>query len=237
LPEPGVGENDSFLSHDEVQTFFHEMGHVLHHVLTKVDVMGVSGINGVEWDAVELPSQFMENFCWDWGVIQKISCDPVTGDSMPRSLFDKLLKAKNFMSGIQTLRQLEFSLFDFEIHSKCDDSLDVQRTLADVRRQTSVIAAPEYNRFAHSFSHIFGGGYAAGYYSYKWAEVLSADAFEAFQEEPEKIPELGKRFLREILSMGGARSALENFIAFRKRPPKIDALLRQSGLTGIQVVR
>ncbi len=237
FPEPGVGENDSFLSHDEVQTFFHEMGHVLHHVLTKVDVMGVSGINGVEWDAVELPSQFMENFCWDWGVIQKISCDPVTGDSMPRSLFDKLLKAKNFMSGIQTLRQLEFSLFDFEIHSKCDDSLDVQRTLADVRRQTSVIAAPEYNRFAHSFSHIFGGGYAAGYYSYKWAEVLSADAFEAFQEEPEKIPELGKRFLREILSMGGARSALENFIAFRKRPPKIDALLRQSGLAGIQAVR
>ena len=228
----------ALFTHDEVITLFHEFGHGLHHMLTQVDELGVSGISGVEWDAVELPSQFMENFCWEWDVLQHMTAHVDTAKPLPRELFDKMIAAKNFQSGLQTLRQVEFSLFDMHLHYGHDPhgSKTVQDVLQEVRHQVAVVIPPEFNRFQHSFSHIFAGGYAAGYYSYKWAEVLSADAYGAFEEAGSASgnilsTETGERFHREILGMGGSRPALESFKAFRGREPNIDALLRHSGMT------
>ncbi len=222
----------ALLTHDEVITLFHEFGHGLHHLLTQVEVLGVSGINGVEWDAVELPSQFMENFCWEWEVLKDMSRHVDTGASLPRDLFEKMVAAKNFQSGMQTVRQLEFAIFDMRLHSDFDP--DGQKTplqLADeVRRGVAVLLPPAYNRFPNSFSHIFGGGYAAGYYSYKWAEVLSADAYSMFEENGVLNASVGNRFREEILAAGGSRPALESFVAFRGRKPTIDALLRHNGM-------
>ena len=222
----------ALLTHDEVITLFHEFGHGLHHLLTQVEVLGVSGINGVEWDAVELPSQFMENFSWEWDVLKDMSRHVDTGTGLPRALFEKMLAAKNFQSGMQTVRQLEFALFDMRLHSDFDP--DGQKTplqLADeVRREVAVLFPPAYNRFPNSFSHIFGGGYAAGYYSYKWAEVLSADAYSMFEENGVLNASVGNRFRQEILAAGGSRPAIESFVAFRGRKPTIDALLRHNGM-------
>ncbi len=222
----------ALLTHDDVVTLFHEFGHGLHHLLTEVDELFVSGINGVEWDAVELPSQFMENFCWEWEVLRHLTRHVDTGEPMPRALFDKMLAAKNFQSGLQTLRQVEFSLFDMRIHSAATAAcgLSAQAVLDQVRSEVAVLIPPEFNRFANGFSHIFAGGYAAGYYSYKWAEVLSADAYSLFEERGVLNPEIGARFREEVLAMGGSRPALESFIKFRGREPKIDALLRHSGM-------
>jgi oligopeptidase A len=227
----------SLFTHDEVTTLFHEFGHGLHHMLTQVDELSVSGISGVEWDAVELPSQFMENFCWEWDVLQHMTSHVKTGEPLPRALYDKMLAAKNFQSGMQTLRQVEFSLVDMHLHYDYDpgSSKAVQELINEVREKFSVMMPPAFNRFQHSFGHIFAGGYAAGYYSYKWAEVLSADAYAAFEEAVEAgggtlSEETGKRFQKEILAVGGSRSALESFKAFRGREPSIDALLRHSGM-------
>jgi oligopeptidase A len=224
----------SLFTHDEVTTLFHEFGHGLHHMLTEVEELSVSGISGVEWDAVELPSQFMENFCWEWDKLQQMTAHVDTGEPLPRALYDKMLAAKNFQSGMQTLRQVEFSLIDMHLHYDFDaHSQEVQALIDDVRRNFAVITPPSFNRFLHSFSHIFAGGYAAGYYSYKWAEVLSADAYAAFEETVEAggdLFETGRRFQREILAVGGSRPALESFKAFRGREPSIDALLRHSGM-------
>ena len=227
-----VAGKPALFTHDEVITLFHEFGHGLHHLLTRVDYLGVSGINGVEWDAVELPSQFMENFCWEWDVVEPMTRHVETGKRLPRSLFDKMLAAKNFQSGLQTVRQLEFALFDLHLHYDFDPdgpttSLELLRR---VRERVAVILPPEYNRFPNNFSHIFAGGYAAGYYSYKWAEVLSADAYSLFEEHGVLDPETGKRFWNEILGVGGSRPAIESFVAFRGREPRIDALLRHSGM-------
>ena len=239
--EPAVVDGKvkpALFTHDEVNTLFHEFGHGLHHMLTLVDELGVSGISGVEWDAVELPSQFMENFCWQWDVLQDMSAHADTGETLPRALFDKMTAAKNFQSGLQMLRQLEFSLFDMHLHFDHDPlgSRSVQDVLDNVRKQFAVMLPPPFNRFQNSFSHIFAGGYAAGYYSYKWAEVLSADVYSAFEEaadsgDEEHLAEAGRRFLDEILAVGGSRPALESFKAFRGREPEIDALLRHSGMT------
>ncbi|NGZ84493.1 M3 family metallopeptidase [Duganella aceris] len=226
----------SLFTHDEVTTLFHEFGHGLHHMLTQVDELGVSGIAGVEWDAVELPSQFMENFCWEWEVLEHMTAHADTGAPLPRALYDKMLAAKNFQSGLQTLRQVEFSLLDMHLHYDYDASTGktVQQVIDEVRARFALIIPPAFNRFQNSFGHIFAGGYAAGYYSYKWAEVLSADAYAAFEEAqalgPDATIETGKRYLREILSVGGSRPALESFTAFRGREPSIDALLRHSGM-------
>jgi oligopeptidase A len=227
----------SLFTHDEVTTLFHEFGHGLHHMLTEVDELSVSGISGVEWDAVELPSQFMENFCWEWDVLQGLTGHVKTGEPLPRALYDKMLAAKNFQSGMQTLRQVEFSLIDMHLHYDFDpnSARTVQDLVDEVRQKFSVLIPPSFNRFQHSFGHIFAGGYAAGYYSYKWAEVLSADAYAAFEEAVEAgggelSAETGRRFQKEILAAGGARPALESFKAFRGREPSIDALLRHSGM-------
>lgn len=227
----------ALFTHDEVITLFHEFGHGLHHMLTQVDELGVSGIAGVEWDAVELPSQFMENFCWEWDVLQHMTAHVDTGKPLPRELFDKMIAAKNFQSGLQTLRQVEFALFDMHLHYGHDPhgSKTVQDVLQEVRQQVAVVMPPDFNRFQHSFGHIFAGGYAAGYYSYKWAEVLSADAYSAFEEAGAASGnilsgETGLRFHKEILGMCGSRPALESFRAFRGREPSIDALLRHSGM-------
>ena len=227
-----VGDKPALLTHDEVSTLFHEFGHGLHHLLTQVEDLPVAGINGVEWDAVELPSQFMENFCWEWEVLVSMSRHVQTQEPLPRSLFEKMLAAKNFQIGMQTVRQLEFSLFDMLLHSTYDPagSETPEDVLARVRAEIAVLFPPPYNRFANSFSHIFGGGYAAGYYSYKWAEVLSADAFSLFEENGVLDPETGRRFRDEILAVGGSRTALESFKAFRGREPRIDALLRHNGM-------
>jgi oligopeptidase A len=227
----------SLFTHDEVITLFHEFGHGLHHMLTEVDELSVSGISGVEWDAVELPSQFMENFCWEWDVLQHMTSHAKTGEPLPRELYDKMLAAKNFQSGMQMLRQVEFSLIDMHLHYDFDPNSQqtVQQLIDDVRTKFSVLIPPSFNRFQHSFGHIFAGGYAAGYYSYKWAEVLSADAYAAFEEAVEAgggelTAETGKRFQREVLAVGGSRPALESFKAFRGREPSIDALMRHSGM-------
>jgi len=226
-----VHNNVSLLTHDEVITLFHEFGHGLHHLLTEINDYGVSGIQGVEWDAVELPSQFMENFCWEWSVIKNMTEHTKTKKPMPKILFNKLLKSKNFQSGMQTTRQVEFALFDIKLHSDYDPSLkNFLNLLNQVRDQVSVVRPPEWNRFPHSFSHIFAGGYAAGYYSYKWAEVLSADAYSLFEEMGILSDEAGKKFRKEILSMGGSRPAMNSFVKFRGRKPSIDALLRHNGL-------
>ncbi|MEO6278840.1 M3 family metallopeptidase [Roseateles sp.] len=227
---PPVGDKPALLTHDDVITLFHEFGHGLHHMLTQVNDLGVSGISGVEWDAVELPSQFMENFCWEWDVLCQLSGHVDTGEPLPRELFDKMIAAKNFQSGLMTLRQIEFSLFDMRLHATPGSEADVQKVVDDVRAEVAVLVPPSFNRFQHSFSHIFAGGYAAGYYSYKWAELLSADAWSAFEEEGVFNPATGKRFLNEVLEQGGARDAIENFKAFRGREPKIDALLRHQGM-------
>ena len=225
----------AYFTHDEVITLFHEFGHGLHHMLTAVDELGVSGISGVEWDAVELPSQFMENFCWEWDVLQHMTAHAETGTPLPRALYDKMIAAKNYHAGLQMLRQVEFSLFDMRLHHDYDPNgtQSVADLLADVRHKVAVIIPPAFNRFQHSFSHIFAGGYAAGYYSYKWAEVLSADAYGAFEEaqgDPNRLADTGLAFHREILSVGGSRPALESFTAFRGREPSIDALLRHNGM-------
>ena len=226
-----VHNNFSLLSHDEVITLFHEFGHGLHHLLTEINDYGVSGIQGVEWDAVELPSQFMENFCWEWSVIKNMTEHKITKKSMPKPLFKKLLKSKNFQSGMQTTRQIEFALFDIKLHSDYDpNNKDFLSLLNQVRDQVAVVVPPNWNRFPHSFSHIFAGGYSAGYYSYKWAEVLSADAYSLFEEIGILSAEAGHKFRKEILSKGGSRPAIKSFIKFRGRKPSIDALLRHHGL-------
>jgi len=230
-----VGNKPALFTHDEVITLFHEFGHGLHHLLTRIEDLGVSGISGVEWDAVELPSQFMENFCWEWEVVRHMAKQVETGEVLPHALFDKMVAAKNFQSGMQTVRQIEFSLFDMHLHYDFDpDSGKTALQLLDeIRRRVAVVFPPDYNRFPNNFSHIFAGGYGAGYYSYKWAEVLSADAYSLFEENGVLSEEVGHRFWSEILGMGGSRSALESFTAFRGREPSIDALLRHSGMTGI----
>jgi len=230
---PPLAGKPALFTHNEIITLFHEFGHGLHHLLTRVEHRGVSGINGVEWDAVELPSQFMENFCWEWDVVQGMSAHIDSGAPLPHVLFDKMLAAKNFHSGLQSVRQLEFALFDMHLHYDFDPAGDdtALRLLERVRRQVAMVIPPEYNRFPNSFSHIFAGGYAAGYYSYKWAEVLSADAYSLFEEMGVLSPQAGERFRREILSVGGSRPALESFVAFRGREPNIDALLRHNGMT------
>ncbi len=226
-----IGGKPAVFTHDEVITLFHEFGHGLHHLLTQIEDLGVSGINGVEWDAVELPSQFMENFCWEWDVLTHMTKHVDTGEALPRALFDKMIAAKNFQSGMQTLRQLEYALFDMRLHYDFDAGREsLQQLLDEVRSHIAVVSPPPFNRFANQFSHIFGGGYAAGYYSYKWAEVLSADAYAAFEENGVLNGAIGDKFRREILSMGGSRPALESFKAFRGREPSIDALLRHSGM-------
>lgn len=230
---PPVGDKPALLTHDEVTTLFHEFGHGLHHMLTKVEVADVSGINGVAWDAVELPSQFLENWCWNPESLNLIARHHETGEPLPQDLLDKLLAAKNFQSGMQMVRQLEFSMFDFRLHSEFQpgspvNPLDMYRK---VREQIAVTETPEFNRFPNSFSHIFAGGYAAGYYSYKWAEVLAADAFSLFEERGIFDEAAGKAFLENILERGGSREPMELFKAFRGREPEVDALLRQSGIT------
>jgi len=227
-----VDGKPALLTHDEVQTLFHEFGHGLHHMLTQVAELGVSGISGVEWDAVELPSQFMENFCWEWEVLQHMTAHVDSGEALPRALFDKMIAAKNFQSGLMTLRQVEFALFDMRLHAEPGAEANVQQVIDAVRREVAVLIPPAFNRFQHSFSHIFAGGYAAGYYSYKWAEVLSADAWSAFEEEGVLNPATGRRYRTEILEAGSARDAIDNFTAFRGRAPSIDALLRHQGMAG-----
>lgn len=225
-------DKEATLSHDEVITLFHEMGHCLHHLLTKIDYLSASGIHGVEWDAVELPSQFLENWAWEKEGIEKISAHVETKEKLPDELFNKITAAKNFHSCMAMLRQLEFSLFDFRIHLEFQlgNKDIIANTLNDVRKRTALMEPTEYNRFAHSFSHIFGGGYAAGYYSYKWAEVLSSDAFSRFEEEGVLNPQTGKAFLQNILEVGSSKPAQEAFVAFRGREPSIEPLLRHNGV-------
>ena len=234
----GVKGQPPLLTHDDVITLFHEFGHGLHHMLTQVNERDVSGISGVEWDAVELPSQFMENFCWEWSVLKHMTAHVKTGEALPRELFDKMVEAKNFQSGLQTLRQIEFALLDMLLHSEHKPTDDFMPVLKKVREEVAVIQAPEFNRMAHTFSHIFAGGYAAGYYSYKWAEVLSADAYAAFEETalPDGSPNLetGRRYREAILEAGGSRPALDSFVAFRGREPSLNALLRHQGMTAPQ---
>ena len=230
----GVDGKPALLTHDDVITLFHETGHGLHHMLTQVNERDVSGIAGVEWDAVELPSQFMENFCWEWDVLRHMTSHVDTGEPLPRQLYDKMIAAKNFQSGMQTLRQIEFSLFDMLLHTDHDPAADFMPLLAKVRAEVAVLPSPAYNRMANTFSHIFAGGYAAGYYSYKWAEVLSADAYAAFEEtmRPDGTPdpETGRRYRQAILEAGGSRPAMESFKAFRGREPELEALLRHQGM-------
>nr|WP_315489195.1 M3 family metallopeptidase [uncultured Rhodoferax sp.] len=224
----------ALLSHDDVTTLFHEFGHGLQHMLTQVNEHDVSGISGVEWDAVELPSQFMENFCWEWSVLRHMTSHVETGEPLPRALFDKMLAARNYQSGLQTLRQIEFSLFDMLLHTSHNPQEDFMPLLWQVRSEVAVMTPPEWSRTAHTFSHIFAGGYAAGYYSYKWAEVLSADAYAAFEETagPDGLPnqETGRKYREAILESGGSRPAMESFKAFRGREPTLDALLRHQGM-------
>ena len=230
----GAGGKPPLLTHDDVITLFHECGHGLHHMLTQINERDVSGISGVEWDAVELPSQFMENFCWEWSVLRHMTSHVDTGEPLPRELFDKMLAAKNFQSGLQTLRQIEFSLFDMRLHCEGEKAQNFMQILQEVRDEVSVLQPPAWSRTPHTFSHIFAGGYAAGYYSYKWAEVLSADAYAAFEETaaPDGSPniETGRKYREAILEAGGSRTAMESFKAFRGREPQLDALLRHQGM-------
>jgi len=235
-----TGGKPALFTHDEVITLFHEFGHCLHHLLTRIEDLGVAGIHGVEWDAVELPSQFMENFCWEWEVLSGMTRHVDTGEALPRALFERMLAAKNFHSALAMLRQIEFAVFDMRLHTEFDPAGEatVLSLLADVRAKVAVFVPPAFNRFANSFSHIFGGGYAAGYYSYKWAEVLSADAYSAFEETRDACrgangvldPQTGARFRDEILAVGGSRPAAESFQAFRGRAPRVDALLKHNGM-------
>ncbi|MCG6967950.1 MAG: oligopeptidase A [Chromatiaceae bacterium] len=229
---PPVGGRPALLTHDEVETLFHEFGHGLHHMLTKVDYVAIAGINGVAWDAVELPSQFMENFCWEREALDLFAAHYETGERIPDDLYQRMLAAKNFQSGMVMVRQLEFALFDFRIHREYDPARGarVYEILDEVRAEVAVVRPPAWSRFAHAFTHIFSGGYAAGYYSYKWAEVLSADAFSLFEERGVFDQATGQSFLHNILEQGGSRDAMELFVAFRGREPQIDALLRHSGI-------
>lgn len=236
---PPADGKPSVLTHDDVITLFHESGHALHALLSRVDEPGASAFASVEWDAIELPSQFMENFCWEWPVLQALSAHVQSGEALPRALYDKMLAARNFQSGMQTVRQIEFSLFDMAIHARPEgmDIKQVLETLDQVRSEVAVVIPPAWHRFPHNFSHLFAGGYSAGYYSYKWAEVLSADAYAAFEEAAQAEgrqdtlhPQTGQRFLDEILAVGGTRPAAESFRAFRGREPKLDALLRHGGM-------
>ena len=231
-----VGEQPALLTHDEVVTLFHEFGHGLHHMLTQVDYPDIAGIAGVEWDAVELPSQFMENWCWERSVLDKLAAHWQTGEPLPDSLFQKMLAARHFQTAMATVRQLEFALFDMHLHLDPTAAQEgqVQAIRQQVLAQVAVIKPPAFNRMPHTFTHVFAGGYAAGYYSYKWAEVLSADAFARFEEEGLDNPEVGTAFLREVLEVGGSRPAMESFVAFRGRKPNVDALLRHSGLAASQ---
>jgi oligopeptidase A len=229
-----VGGKPALLTHDDVLTLFHEFGHGLHHLLSRVDYLGVSGIHGVEWDAVELPSQFMENFCWEWDVLAHMTAHVDTGTPLPRTLHEKMTAAKNFQSGMQTVRQLEYSLFDMHLHydfnpSEAKMPLDL---LEEIRARVAVSIPPKYNRFPNNFSHIFAGGYAAGYYSYKWAEVLSADAYSLFEENGVLDAKTGAKFRDEILAVGGSRPAIDSFKAFRGREPSVEPLLRHNGMVG-----
>jgi len=234
---PPVDGKAATFTHDEVQTLFHEAGHALHHLLTRIDTAGVSGIDGVEWDAVELPSQFLENFCWEWEVVREMSAHVETGEPLPQELFAKMLAARNFQSGMATVRQLEFALFDMRLHADFRPGKDDPYALWQAaRRQVAVFPLPEWHRFPNSFAHIFGGGYAAGYYSYEWAEVLSADAYAAFEEAGNPLDAVtGARFLAEILAVGGSRPALDSFLAFRGRSPSPEALLRHKGMQGAMI--
>jgi len=229
---PPVGDNPALLTHNEVVTLFHEFGHGLHHMLTQIDTSGVSGISGVEWDAIELPSQFLENWCWESESLALISGHYETGEPLPSDLLRKLRDARNFQSAIRLVRQLEFALFDMRVHATPPPATAsaIGEILEEVRSEVAVTPALDVQRFQHSFSHIFAGGYAAGYFSYKWAEVLSADAYSRFEEEGVFGESAGTDFLNEVLSVGGSRPALESFVAFRGRKPSVDALLRQSGL-------
>jgi oligopeptidase A len=231
----------ALLTHDDVITLFHESGHALHALLSEVDDPAASAFAAVEWDAIELPSQFMENFCWEWPVVRAMSAHVDTAQPLPRSLYEKMLAARNFQSGMQMLRQVEFSLFDMIIHHQAQglDIAQVLDALDQVRKEVAVLFPPQWHRFPHNFSHLFAGGYGAGYYSYKWAEVLSADAYAMFEEQALAEPgrdrsvlnaACGMRFMKEILAVGGARPAAESFKAFRGREPSINALLRHSGL-------
>ncbi|WP_348753535.1 M3 family metallopeptidase [uncultured Aquincola sp.] len=229
FPSPQGGK-PALLTHDDVITLFHEFGHGLHLMLTQVADIGVSGLSGVEWDAVELPSQFMENFTWEWEVLQQLTAHVDTGEPLPRALFDKMIAAKNFQSGMATLRQIEFALFDMRLHHEPAAAQQIQQVLNEVRREVAVLEATPFNRSQHTFSHIFAGGYAAGYYSYKWAEVLSADAWSAFEETGPLNVDTGRRLRREVLEVGGSRPAMDSFKAFRGREPSIDALMRHQGM-------
>jgi oligopeptidase A len=228
-----TGDKPALFTHDEVITLFHEFGHGLHHMLTEVDYLDISGISGVEWDAVELPSQFMENWCWQREALDLFAAHYETGEKIPDELFEKIKAAQHFQSAMGMVRQLEFSLFDLRIHmdTTIDTPEQIQHILDETRKQVSVVPAPAFNRFQNGFTHIFAGGYAAGYYSYKWAEVLSADAFARFEEEGLFSPQVGEDFLTQVLQQGGSRPAMESFVAFRGREPSVDALLRHNGLT------
>ena len=233
----GVDGKPALLTHDDVITLFHESGHALHHMLTQVNEKDVSGINGVEWDAVELPSQFMENFCWEWEVLRHMTAHVDTGEPLPRALYDKMIAAKNFQAGMGTLRQIEFSLFDMLLHAEHAPDADYYALLQQVRDEVAVLPTTPYNRGTNTFSHIFAGGYAAGYYSYKWAEVLSADAYAAFEEtqgaDGTASQTTAQKYLHNILEMGGSRSAMDNFKGFRGREPQLDALLRHQGMAEV----
>ncbi len=231
---PPVGDKPALLTHDEVQTLFHEFGHGLHHMLTRIDWPSISGISGVPWDAVELPSQLMENWCWEREALNLVSGHWQTGEPLPDELYERMVAARNFQSAMQMLRQVEFALFDFRIHHEYDPEKGgrIYQILDEVREEVAVVRPPKWNRFAHGFSHIFAGGYAAGYYSYKWAEVLSADAFSLFEENGVLDPETGRLFRETVLEQGGGADAMELFIAFRGREPSIEPLLRHSGIEG-----
>ena len=235
FPAP-VGDKPALFTHDDVITLFHEFGHGLHLLLTEVGTLGISGFGHVEWDAVELPSQFMENYCWEWDVLSHMTQHVETGEPLPRALFDKMLAAKNFQAGLGTLRQMEFALFDMRLHAENigADRAALLKLLGEVRAEVAVMQPPAYNRMPWSFGHIFGGGYAAGYYSYKWAEVLSADAYSRFEEEGVLSPVAGNAFRKEVLGRGGSRDAMTNFVAFRGRSPTVDALLRHNGMVSPQ---
>jgi oligopeptidase A len=229
---PPGGDTPSLLTHSEAVTLFHEFGHALHHLLTEVDYPSVAGMSGVAWDAVELPSQFLENFMWRPEVLATLARHYKTGEPLPHSKLETLRRSRTFLSGLAMVRQLEFALFDFRLHHEYspERGARVYETLAEVRDEVAVVQAPSYNRYPSNFNHVFGGGYAAGYYSYKWAEVLAADAFAAFDEAGIFDPRTAERFRRAILSVGGSRNALDAFVDFRGRPPDLDALLRQAGI-------
>jgi oligopeptidase A len=227
---PPVGDQPALLTHDELITLFHEFGHGLHHMLTRVDELAVSGIAGVEWDAVELPSQFMENFCWEYEVLRKLSSHVLTGEPLPRDLFDRMLAARHFHTGLQMSRHTEAALFDMRAHLEPAAARDLLALAEEVADEMAVLRHPPFHRYPHAFTHLFDGGYAAGYYGYAWAEVLSADAFSAFEENGIFDAATGRRYREAILEVGGSRPALESFKAFRGREPRLDALLRHQGM-------